>query len=189
MSQLILASTSPRRKKILGFLGLSFKAMAPRGVEEKQKRGEVPERLVRRLALEKARSIHRAYPKRWVLGADTLVVQRGIIYGKPQNREEALRTLENLSGNPHEVLTGFALLGPGGKVFKGMGKSRVFFKPIQKTDLQKYVSSSEPYDKAGGYDIRGTALGWIERLEGDYFNVMGLPVPELLQALARAGIP
>ena len=188
MGPLILASTSPRRQKILRFLGLRFQTMAPRGVSEKPKAGEPPRRLVQRLALEKAGSIHRVFPRRWVLGADTLVVQRGRIYGKPRDRAEALRTLGNLSGDRHEVLTGFALLGPGGQVYKGVGKSRVFFKPIPKRELQQYASGPEPYDKAGGYDIRGTAGGWIEKWEGDYFNVMGLPAPGLLGALARAGL-
>lgn len=183
MPRLILASGSPRRKKILSFLGLSFRAVRPRGVVEKGKSGESPQKLVRRLALAKASSLRRLYPQAWILGADTLVVQGDRVYGKPRDIKEAARTLSRLSGKSHQVFTGLAVWGSNGKVWTGVGKSRIHFRQLTRAELKRYVSTEEPYDKAGGYDIRGTAGSWIRKLEGDYFNVMGLPVNLLLTAL------
>ncbi|MGH7739241.1 MAG: Maf family protein [bacterium] len=185
--RLILASSSPRRKKILSFLGISFRVVAPRGVVEERKPRESPRKLVQRLALEKATSLRRFYPNTWILGADTLVVQRGRVYGKPRGIKEAERTLSLLSGKSHQVLTGLALWGPNGQVWTGVGRSRIHFRQLTQAELKKYISTREPYDKAGGYDIRGTAGGWIRELEGDYFNVMGLPVNLLLTALDTLG--
>ncbi len=187
MRKLILASTSPRRKKILKFIGIPFKSAAPRGVIEKKRSGETPRQLVARLALEKALSIHRSYKNQWVLGADTLVVQKGMVYGKPRNPREALRNLRRFSGAGHQVLTGMALAAPGGKVWMGVGKSAVYFRELERNELAHYVRTPEPYDKAGGYDIRGSARHWIHKLEGDYFNVMGLPAALLLKALTSTG--
>jgi septum formation protein len=187
MSKLILASSSPRRKKILKFLGIPFKSVAPRGVVEKKRIGESARQLVGRLALEKALSIHRSHHDQWVLGADTLVAQKGIIYGKPRSPKEALRNLRRFSGAEHQVLTGMALVAPGGEVWKGVGKSQVYFRKLQRNQMSHYARTSETYDKAGGYDIQGSARGWIRKLEGDYFNVMGLPAALLLKALAETG--
>ncbi len=187
MRKLILASTSPRRKKILKFLDVSFKSTAPRGVTENMRIGEAPRRLVARLALEKALSVHRFHKNQWVLGADTLVVHQERIYGKPGNAREALRNLRRFSGAGHQVLTGMALIPPGGKVWIGVGKSVVYFRKLGRNELADYVRTSEPYDKAGGYDIRGSASRWIRGLEGDYFNVMGLPAAMLLKALTETG--
>jgi len=138
--------------------------------------------------MEKARSLQSRYPRRWILGADTLVVQGRRIYGKPRNRVQAEEILRSLSAKPHSVFTGFALVGPGRKVFSGVGESRVYFRRLGKDEIRDYTRSAEPYDKAGGYDIRGTAGAWVRRLEGDFFTVMGLPLPELLAAFARAGL-
>jgi septum formation protein len=185
--KLILASTSPRRKNILKFLGIPHKAVPPKGVVEKRRNGESPRRLVGRLALEKALSIHRLRPDQWVLGADTLVVQKGLVYGKPRDLREASRVLSRLNGKRHQVLTGIALIRPGGKIWKGVDQSTVHFQLIGRRELENYVKTSLPYDKAGGYDIRGWGRRWVSKLEGDYFNVMGLPANLLLKALAATG--
>jgi septum formation protein len=157
----------------------------PVGVSEEQQSNESPSNLVRRLALEKAKTVQRIFPNRWILGADTVVVHGGKIYGKPQKHEDAQIMLMKLQGGAHRVLTGAALLGPKGREIRHVGQARVHFKKMSKEYMAQYVKTMEPYDKAGGYDIRGTARFWIKRLEGDYFTVMGLPVPWLMKSLGE----
>lgn len=181
---LLLASTSPRRKAILRFAGISFRAVSPRGVVEKQRRGEDPKSFVRRLAMEKALAVSKLHPRACVLGADTAVVLKGKIYGKPKGPREALKILMALQGKAHEVWTGVALVHSAGRAVQCRAeKTRVFFKPLRAEELRGYLKSSEPYDKAGGYAIQGTARAWIRKWEGDYFNVMGLPVQWVVRTL------
>ena len=182
---LLLASRSPRRKTILVFLEIPFQVVVPSGVSEEPRARETPSHLVRRLAVEKALAVSRLYPERWVLGADTVVVLGGKIHGKPESRAEALALLRKLAGRSHLVLTGAALAGPGRKTISTVGQARVYFKKISESRMARYVGTREPYDKAGGYDIRGSARFWVRRLEGDYFTVMGLPVPWLMEALGK----
>jgi septum formation protein len=177
MKKLLLASQSPRRAKILKFAGYSFQAVKPIGVVEKGRPGEGVSDLVRRLAIEKARSVSIRKPSFLVLGADTMVVYRNRVFGKPKNRGEARRMLLQLRGRRHEVLTGVALVQDGGRRVKShVEKTKVFFKAFSAKEIQAYLNSGEPYDKAGAYDIQGTARKWIGGWEGDFFNVMGLPL-------------
>jgi septum formation protein len=185
IQSLLLASQSPRRKAILQFLEVPFQVVIPRDVSEERRSNESPLNLVRRLALEKAKAVQRIYPTRWVLGADTVVVHGRKIYGKPQKHKDALTMLMKLQGGSHRVLTGAALVGPKGKKICHVGQARVYFKKISIEHMTRYVKTVEPYDKAGGYDIRGTARFWIKRLEGDYFTVMGLPVPWLMESFGK----
>jgi septum formation protein len=185
IQSLLLASQSPRRNAILRFLEVPFQVVVPMDVSEERRSNESPSNLVRRLALEKAEAVQRIYPTSWVLGADTVVVHGGKIYGKPEKRKDALTMLMKLQGGSHLVLTGAALLGPKGKKICNVGQAQVYFKKISIEYMTKYVETVEPYDKAGGYDIRGTARFWIKRLEGDYFTVMGLPVPWLMESLGK----
>jgi septum formation protein len=151
--------------------------------------GEKPAQLVSRLALQKAEEVSRRFAQAIVIGADTVVVSRGNILGKPANGPEAFRMIQHLSGRSHTVTTGVALVGPGGMKRECLSEtSRVGFRPLTRQEIRAYVQTPEPYDKAGAYDIRGQAGRWVDRLEGDYFNVMGLPVQWLLARLDRLGL-
>ncbi len=182
--KILLASTSPRRKKILGFCNIPFKVIPPRGVEEKQRSGEDPAQLSMRLALEKAISVSRQHPDQLVIGADTIVVFEDEVFGKPVNPMVAKKMLLNLSGRSHQVMTGIALVQKGGKLKRiHVEISKVTFKKISIQLIEAYLKTKEPYDKAGGYDIQGTAGKWIKRIQGDYLNIVGLPINWLFQQI------
>lgn len=181
-SILLLASRSPRRKAILRFAGLRFRVVKPLGVREVPKPGESPSRLVRRLALEKALSVSRKNPGAWVLGADTIVARHNRILGKPKDPSQARGMLRRLQGGAHVVWTGVALVGRGGKkAWSSAERTKVFFRKLSDSEIDLYVRTKEPYDKAGAYAIQGTARHWVRRWEGDYFNVMGLPLQWVLR--------
>jgi len=150
--------------------------------------GEKPAKFVTRLALEKATEVARRNPQSLCLGADTVVVHRGKVFGKPKSGEEAARMLEALSGKVHEVWTGVALVGKGGREKRTHAeKTRVTFRRLSSREIATYLRTKEPYDKAGGYAIQGTARGWIRDWDGDYFNVMGLPVKWVVREANRLG--
>jgi len=182
---ILLASQSPRRKAILKFIGLSFRVVKPTNIRENRKPHETPVKMVRRLALEKATVISEKFPDDWILGADTVVVCGKKIFGKPKNRREATRMLKTLQGRAHEVWTGVAFLGPFTKPKIHAEKTIVMFNLIPPKAMLAYLKSKEPYDKAGGYDIQGSARKWIKNWKGDYFNVLGLPVTWLIQTINR----
>lgn len=160
-----------------------------KGIQETALPREKPKTLVQRLAFLKAMEVSRRFPKHFVVGADTVVVDQGIVLGKPKNRLEAFLMIKRLSGRSHVVLTGVSLVGPGGnKLTVHSEESRVSFRQLAVQEMKDYVETSEPYDKAGAYDIRGQAGHWVARLEGEYFNVMGLPVNRLLCHFNRFGL-
>lgn len=180
--RLILASQSPRRKTILQFAGIPFKVIQLSGVEERRRPGERPAPMAQRLALEKALAVAKKLPHSWVLGADTVVACQGEIFGKPKDRSHAEAMLWKLQGKAHTVWTGVALVGKGGRdIRRHVEKTRVYFKRLSVEDLRTYLNSKEPYDKAGAYAIQGKARAWIRKWEGDYFNVMGLPLRWVIQ--------
>ncbi len=186
---LILASRSPRRKTILSFWGVAFRVEPSRGISESALRAETPKNLVRRLAMQKAEEVSSRFPEKLVIGADTLVLAQGIILGKPANSLEAYRMIKCLSGQSHHVFTGMALAWPDGRKRESyVETSRVSFRPLSEREIRAYVQTPEPYDKAGAYDIRGQGGRWLDKLKGDYFNVMGLPVHWLLPRLMRFGL-
>jgi septum formation protein len=179
---LVLASQSPRRKKILEFLSIPFRVVKSQGVDETALPGEKAPLLVKRLALAKARAVSKLYPHLPVLAADTVVVKKNRIYGKPKNFNEALKMLKSLQGTKHEVWTAAAFLWGEQRIEKSHSeKTTVFFKRLSQNQIVSYLKTKEPYDKAGAYDIQGTAAGWIGKWEGDYFNVMGLPIQWVVQ--------
>ncbi len=183
-SPLVLASQSPRRKKILKHFGVSFRVIKPVEVEEDFIQGESPQDMVRRLALKKALAVSKRKPGSRVLAADTVVALGSKIFGKPRSRYEARNMLKTLGGRGHEVWTGVALVGPGKRKARVyVERTRVFFKPLTVWDISAYLATREPYDKAGAYDIQGTARKWITGWEGSYFNIMGLPVDWVLKQL------
>jgi septum formation protein len=188
---LILASASPRRRELLTLAGLRFDVL-PAHIDETRHPGEDPANYVQRLALEKARAIHAVHPEAFVLGADTTVELDGHALEKPASRADAERMLRTLSGRTHHVHTGLALLSPATAALGNPAQlthletTSVTFAPIPEADLAHYLDSAEPYDKAGAYGIQGYAARWIPRIEGDFFNVMGLPLAATVRLLRNA---
>lgn len=189
MTRLILASSSPRRQEVLRNAGFEFEVM-PSRVDESAHVGENPAALAERLAWLKAQDVAGRLGRRpdaVVLGADTLVVAAdGGLLGKPRSPEESTAMLEKLSGTAHEVITGLALVSPAepARWLVAHEVTRVFFRPLTQQEIADYVASGEPLDKAGAYAIQGRAGRFVTRVEGCYFNVMGLPVA-LLDRLLR----
>jgi septum formation protein len=177
---LVLASQSPRRREILTAAGIDFVAHAV-SVPEEHRAGESPESYVLRLAEAKARAV--AAPGDIVLGADTVVVAGGQILEKPRDGVDAARMLALLSGREHDVITGICLLRDDRKILD-TALTRVHFAVLSAADIAAYVASGEPMDKAGAYAIQGLASKFIHRIEGDYFNVVGLPVALVYRHLA-----
>jgi septum formation protein len=171
---IVLASGSPRRGEILTKAGIPFVREVPSSIDETPAAGELPRDYVVRLAREKAESIE-AGEGRIVLGADTTVVIEDTILGKPSSPSDAARMLRLLSGRSHEVITGVCLRSVRGQVADA-AITRVWFAALSDADIESYVASGEPMDKAGAYGIQGLASKFVERIEGCYFNVMGLPV-------------
>lgn len=170
---LVLASQSPRRAEILRNAGIPF-VVRVTPVDETPRDGEKPEEYVQRLAEEKARAVH-AEDSETVLGADTTVVIDGAMLGKPADAADARRMLKLLSGRKHEVITGIAIRR-GGRVTCDWAITSVWFARMSECEIDDYVASGEPMDKAGAYAIQGLASKFVEKVEGGYFNVVGLPV-------------
>ena len=189
--KLILASASPRRAEILRNAGIQFEISCA-GVDESPLSNELPGDYVRRLALAKALSAAEAYRDRasevLVLGADTIVVVGGEILGKPASPDDARRMLRRLSGNIHQVHTGLALVrNPGPKQYVVEEITRVHFAPLTDQEIEEYIATGEPFDKAGAYAIQGVGGRHVTRIEGCYFNVMGLPLARLYSLLRESG--
>jgi septum formation protein len=180
---LILASASPRRAQLLRAAGISFTTVRA-DVDEAPHMGEAPDAYVERLALEKARAVAAANPAAIVLGADTTVTQGGSILGKPADAEEAEAMLCRLSGRAHEVHTGVALTGPAGDVVSHETTS-VWCARMTSEDIRRYVESGESMDKAGAYAIQGRFSRFVERIDGSYTNVVGLPIALVYGLLMR----
>ncbi len=171
---LVLASASPRRQELLRNAGIRFEVQ-PAHIAEDPLPGEAPQDCAERLAREKALTIASARPNDMVLGADTVVVIEGQILGKPADAADAARMLRLLSGRVHQVITGVCLVS-GGQWAAGSETTSVTMAEIPEKEIAEYVGSGEPMDKAGAYAIQGRASRWIPRIDGDYGNVVGLPV-------------
>jgi septum formation protein len=189
--KLILASASPRRAEILRNAGIEFE-ISSAGVDESPLGNELPGDYVRRLALAKALSAaednHGRTGETLVLGADTVVVVGAEILGKPSSPDNARRMLRSLSGKIHEVHTGLALLrNPGPKQYVVEEITRVHFAPLADQEIEEYIATGEPFDKAGAYAIQGVGGRYVTRIEGCYFNVMGLPLARLYSLLRESG--
>ncbi|NOY45480.1 MAG: septum formation protein Maf [Deltaproteobacteria bacterium] len=187
MSRLVLASASPRRRELLAAAGIDA-AVFPSGVDETLPPGIPLEEGLREVALRKARAARQEFPADWILAADTAVVLDRRVLGKPADREEAAAMLRALSGRSHRVITAVALLGPGGGEAARTCITRVWFRPLGEDQIAWYTALPEPYDKAGAYAIQGSAAGFVERIEGSYTNVVGLPLAEALEMLRGTGI-
>ncbi len=186
--KLILASTSPRRAEILHDAGFSFAVIAS-AVDETPIPGESPSTLVQRLADAKAElAAARAAGPAIVLAADTVVTLEGRIFGKPRSSDDARRMLENLSGRTHAVVTGVTLIRlPDAERRCFVESTLVHFAQLSAEEITRYLATEEPHDKAGSYAIQGRAGRYISRIEGDYFNVVGLPLSHVTQAMVELG--
>jgi septum formation protein len=182
---LVLASASPRRQELLRNAGIPF-VVQPIDIPEVPRRAEAPRAFAERMAREKALTVFRQRPDDFVLGADTIVIVDAEILGKPRDAADAARMLRLLSGRRHQVTTGVCLLGPQSETenrqletgFEDVRSATtiVTVDALSDDDIRSYISTNEPMDKAGAYAIQGRASRWIPYIDGDYFNVVGLPV-------------
>jgi len=191
---LVLASASPRRQELLRNAGIPF-TVCPTHIPELPQPGENPRDCAERLAREKALAAFHLHPGQPVLGADTIVVVDGQILGKPRDQADAMRMLRLLSGRTHQVTTGVCLMlrTENQKLGTGFEDTRsettlVTMSTLTDDDIRSYIASGEPMDKAGAYAIQGIASRWIPRVDGDYFNVVGLPVALVYRMLEEHGI-
>jgi septum formation protein len=186
--RIILASASPRRKEILEITGLKFSVDAG-DYEEDMDLALKPRQLARFLSSEKAKRIAVKYANALVIAADTFIVFKGRLLGKPHTGKEAKRMLVLLSGRPHSVITGFTIIDTDTK--KKLSRSvetKVYFRKMTLKEIGSYIRTGEPLDKAGAYAIQGVGAVIVRKIEGDYFNVMGLPLSSLTDALKEFGV-
>ena len=186
-NDMVLASGSPRRRQLLNMLGVPHE-VDPVEIDEQILAGEDPEHYPCRLARDKARAGSKRHAGRWVLGADTVVVIGGEILGKPRSTEEAESMLLQLAGNRHRVVTGVAL-AKDDDLYEARDVTSVWFRPITAEQARSYVRTGEPMDKAGSYAVQGLGAVFVDRIEGDYFGVMGLPVRLVVDLMQAAGMP
>ena len=184
-AELILASASPRRAELLRNAGLTFEVV-PADVVEQRRPGEAPVDYARRLAQDKARAVAATHSGATVLGADTIVVVEGSVLEKPRDAADAVAMLRRLRERWHEVTTGVCVITPSQELIEHE-TTRVQFAAMSDADIEDYVQSGEPMDKAGAYAIQGMASRWIPRIEGDYSNVVGLPVARVCKMLRTLG--
>ena len=186
MKPLVLASASPRRAELLRTAGIPFRVVVS-DLEEAREPGEAPDAYARRLARDKARVVVAQTPAAAVLAADTIVVAGDDLLEKPRDAADAARMLRLLSGRTHEVTTGVCLIAAGREDVRSE-TTRVHFSELSEADIAGYIATGEPMDKAGAYAIQGGAARWIGRIEGDYSNVVGLPVALVAEMLREAGL-
>ncbi|MBE5787342.1 MAG: septum formation inhibitor Maf [Clostridiales bacterium] len=180
----ILASASPRRRELVGYMGIPFEVIV---AEAEEIKAGGPEELVMENALRKARAVFRDHPGCIVLGADTIVYLNGRVLGKPRDEEEARAMLSQLSGAWHTVYTGVCVISDGGEDVR-CDTSRVHFTPLDSETIAHYVRTGEPMDKAGAYALQGRGGMFVDRIEGSYSNVIGLPMAMARDMLRNAGI-
>jgi septum formation protein len=182
--RVILASGSPRRRELLTLVGITHDVV-PANIDESYMAGETPNQHAERLAREKAAAIHA--PNAVVIGSDTIVVVDGDVLGKPPTRDQAARMLRRLSGRSHIVMTGVAARWRG-QTASGLEEVGVTFRELSEAEIARYIETGEPMDKAGAYGIQGFGATIVERVDGDYFAVMGLAVNRLVGLLRSLGL-
>ena len=182
-----MASRSPRRRQLLEMMGIPH-VVDPVQIDERADVGEDPEPFAQRLAREKARAGSKRYPGKWVLGADTIVVLGKETLGKPSSSDEAEEMLLRLAGKCHRVVSAIALVR-GEDVHEACDVTSVWMRHVSRETAREYVATGEPLDKAGSYAIQGVGAVLVDRIEGDYFGVMGLPVRLVVELMSLAGIP
>lgn len=186
--EIVLASASPRRKQLLERIGLQF-TVEPSEYQEEIVPGLSPEELVKAISLGKALTAAKKHPDAVIIAADTIGVLRGRIIGKPHTPEKACQTLRQLSGKSHRVITGLTIFDAKyDKLVSRSVETRVYFKRLSDQEIVNYVNSGESLDKAGAYAIQGLGAVIVEKIAGDYYNVMGLPLNALAECLIEFGI-
>lgn len=184
----ILASGSPRRKRLLTQVGLDFEVIVS-GADETPLPGETPGPHTRRLAESKARAVAAEHPERWVLGADTTVAIDERFLGKPLGEDEAFAMLSTIAGRWHTVVSSFAIVSESsGRSAVETVKTRVFVRSLTPSEIRWYIATGEPMDKAGAYAVQGIGACIVERIEGSYTNVVGLPLAETVRAFESLGL-
>jgi MAF protein len=185
--KLILASASPRRRELLSALGFEFEVV-PSSVDEEGITNTRPERLARALALAKARDVASRHPDAVVLGADTVVVHRGVLLAKPRDADEVRSMLERLRGKTHRVITGVCLIAPGRRPRLAHVGTRVTMRDYTAHEIEASIARGDPFDKAGAYAIQDPLFRPVESYDGCYCNVVGLPLWPALDLLEMAGV-
>ncbi len=183
---LVLASASPRRRELLSVMGIKDFKVMPSEAEERLGKGLTPEETVAALSRDKAEDVAGKAPDDTVVAADTMVFLNGTLLGKPGSREEAVKMLKKLSGRSHSVYTGVTVIG-NGKTVTRVCETQVFFRELEDREIDEYVNTGEPMDKAGAYGIQGRAAVFVEKIEGDFYNVVGLPLCMLYTMLEETG--
>ena len=186
MCRVVLASSSPRRRQLLNLIGIAHE-VRPANIDESPRPREAPRRHAERLAREKASAVSTRDPGLITIGADTVVVINRTVLGKPADGDEAARMLGLLSGREHLVITAVAV-SRGEKLRSAIEEVRVKFRRLRDDEIQAYIATGEPMDKAGAYGIQGFGATIVERIEGDYFAVMGLPLVRLVELLRDVGV-
>lgn len=185
--KIILASSSPRRIKILNDLGLDFEIVHPR-IEEIPEENETPKQFAERCSLDKAKEIEHNH-KGLIIAADTIVVLNNRIIGKPRDPEHAFETLKQLSGKKHTVITGITVIdSETGKTITDSESTDVWITKLKDSEIKMYLDTFEPHDKAGAYAAQGKGALLVEKVEGDFFNVVGLPVFKLFQLFKKLDV-
>ncbi len=188
MKRIILASASPRRKELLEKLGLTFE-VEPSNYEEDMHSGLEPHEFAQKTSLEKAKAVAQKHDNAIVIAADTFIVLGGQILGKPHTENNAREMLAAISGKSHSVITGFSIIDTDkNKMLSKSVETKVHIKKMTSAEIHAYVKSKEPLDKAGAYAIQGSGAVFVERIEGDYFNIIGLPLGALTEALKEFNI-
>lgn len=185
---LILASKSPRRRYLLKQAGLSF-SVIPSSIDETSVPISSPETYVKALSEAKAENVSIKYPEKWVIGADTIVLKDDAILGKPDSKAQARAMLKQLSGQTHQVLTGYAICCKSiNRKYSETVKTHVLFKSLTDKEIEWYIHTKEPFDKAGAYAIQGLGTFLVKSINGSYTNVVGLPVCEVIEILIKEGV-
>jgi septum formation protein len=184
--RVVLASASPRRRQLLDLIGIAHE-VRPANIDETMRPRETPRRHAERLAREKATAIAKRDPDLITIGADTIVVLNRKVLGKPRDTDDAARMLALLSGREHLVTTAVAV-SRGKKLRSAVEEVRVRFRRLRDDEIEAYIATGEPMDKAGAYGIQGYGATIVERIEGDYFAVMGLPIVRLIGLLRDVGV-
>jgi septum formation protein len=185
---IVLASESPRRVDILRTLGISFSIIPP-DIDETKLKDETPQEFVARISYEKANKVGQHFPDKWVIAADTIVVLKGKVLGKPKNERDAFNMLRTLRGKWHKVITGYCVLNLlKNVVYRDIVETKVFLRHMTDDEITRYIKTSEPMGKAGSYAIQGKGGYMVKEIKGSYTNVVGLPICEIAEALLSLGV-
>jgi septum formation protein len=185
---IVLASESPRRVDILRTLGISFSIIPP-DIDETKLKDETPQEFVARISYEKANKVGQHFPDKWVIAADTIVVLKGKVLGKPKDERDAFNMLRTLRGKWHKVITGYCVLNLlKNVVYRDIVETKVFVRHMTDDEITRYIKTSEPMGKAGSYAIQGKGGYMVKEIKGSYTNVVGLPICEIAEALLSLGV-